>query len=124
MATEQNNTFINTFTGGMNTDSAYDTIKNNQYIYAVDLHPYDTSKVDSPNDIAAYGKYGVMTPVKYIVESITDGTSVISKFDADKTQRAIKVITAGDTNILIKLHKNYLYLYKVVASDKLPRYIW
>ena len=124
MATEQNNTFINTFTGGMNTDSAYDTIKNNQYIYAVDLRPYDTSKVDSPNDIAAYGKYGVMTPVKYIVESITDGTSVISKFDADKTQRAIKVITAGDTNILIKLHKNYLYLYKVVASDKLPRYIW
>lgn len=125
MATEQNNTFINTFTGGMNTDSAYDTIKNNQYIYAVDLRPYDTSKVNRPNDIAAYGKYGIMTPVKYRREYITnDGVSDISKFDADKTQRAIKVITAGDTNILIKLHKNYLYLYKVVASDKLPRYIW
>ena len=125
MATEQNNTFINTFTGGMNTDSAYDTIKNNQYIYAVDLRPYDTSKVNRPNDIAAYGKYGIMTPVKYRREYITnDGVSDISEFDADKTQRAIKVITAGDTNILIKLHKNYLYLYKVVASDKLPRYIW
>ena len=47
MATEQNNTFINTFTGGMNTDSAYDTIKNNQYIYAVNLRPYDTSTMDS-----------------------------------------------------------------------------
>jgi hypothetical protein len=71
MATEQNNTFINTFTGGMNTDSAYDTIKNNQYIYAVNLRPYGTSKINSYNDIAAYGKYGVMTPVKALNEDIT-----------------------------------------------------
>ena len=123
MATEQNNTFINTFTGGMNTDSAYDTIKNNQYIYAVNLRPYGTSKIYNSHDIAAYGKYGVMTPVKALNEDITSST-LMPKFDTDETQRIIKVITAGDTNILIKLYKNYLYLYKVVASDKLPRYIW
>lgn len=123
MATEQNNTFINTFTGGMNTDSAYDTIKNNQYIYAVNLRPYGTSKIYNSHDIAAYGKYGVMTPVKALNEDITSSTP-IPKFDTEETQRIIKVITAGDTNILIKLYKNYLYLYKVVASDKLPRYRW
>lgn len=123
MATEQNNTFINTFTGGMNTDSAYDTIKNNQYIYAVNLRPYGTSKIYNSHDIAAYGKYGVMTPVKALNEDITSSTP-IPKFDTEEIQRIIKVITAGDTNILIKLYKNYLYLYKVVASDKLPRYIW
>lgn len=123
MATEQNNTFINTFTGGMNTDSAYDTIKNNQYIYAVNLRPYGTSKIYNSHDIAAYGKYGVMTPVKALNEDITSSTP-IPKFDTEETKRIIKVITAGDTNILIKLYKNYLYLYKVVASDKLPRYIW
>lgn len=123
MATEQNNTFINTFTGGMNTDSAYDTIKNNQYIYAVNLRPYGTSKIYNSHDIAAYGKYGVMTPVKALNEDITSNTP-IPKFDTEETKRIIKVITAGDTNILIKLYKNYLYLYKVVASDKLPRYIW
>lgn len=129
MATEQNNTFINTFTGGMNTDSAYDTIKNNQYIYAINLRPYGTSKINSFNDIAAYGKYGVMTPVKYIFEDIEsvaiDEKIVMSnKFDSDTIQRAIKVITSGDTNILIKLWQNYIYLYKVEASNELPRYRW
>lgn len=124
MATEQNNTFINTFTGGMNTDSAYDTIKNNQYIYAVNLRPYGTSKINSFNDIAAYGKYGVMTPVKALNEGITYTTQIVPKFDDDKTQRIIKIITSGDTNILIKLHNNYIYLYKVEASDELPRYRW
>lgn len=124
MATEQNNTFINTFTGGMNTDSAYDTIKNNQYIYAVNLRPYGTSKINSVNDIAAYGKYGVMTPVKALNEDITYTTQIVPKFDDDKTQRIIKIITSGDTNILIKLHNNYIYLYKVEASDELPRYRW
>lgn len=123
MATEQNNTFINTFTGGMNTDSAYDTIKNNQYIYAVNLRPYGTSKIYNSHDIAAYGKYGVMTPVKALNEDITSSTP-IPKFDTEETQRIIKVITAGDTNILIKLYKNYLYLYKVEASNELPRYRW
>lgn len=123
MATEQNNTFINTFTGGMNTDSAYDTIKNNQYIYAVNLRPYGTSKIYNSNDIAAYGKYGVMTPVKALHEDIICDTEIIPKFD-DETRQIIKVITAGDTNVLIKLHENYIYLYKVVASDKLPRYVW
>lgn len=124
MATEQNNTFINTFTGGMNTDSAYDTIKNNQYIYAINLRPYGTSKINSFNDIAAYGKYGVMTPVKALNEDITYTTQIVPKFDDDKTQRIIKIITSGDTNILIKLHNNYIYLYKVEASDELPRYRW
>lgn len=124
MATEQNNTFINTFTGGMNTDSAYDTIKNNQYIYAVNLRPYGTSKIYNSNDIAAYGKYGVMTPVKALHEDIICDTELIPQFNTDETQRIIKVITAGDTNVLIKLYENYIYLYKVVASDKLPRYIW
>nr|DAN22350.1 MAG TPA_asm: hypothetical protein [Bacteriophage sp.] len=124
MATEQNNTFINTFTGGMNTDSAYDTIKNNQYIYAVNLRSYGTSKIYNSNDIAAYGKYGVMTPVKALHEDIICDTELIPQFNTDKTQRIIKVITAGDTNVLIKLHENYIYLYKVVASDKLPRYVW
>ena len=124
MATEQNNTFINTFTGGMNTDSAYDTIKNNQYIYAVNLRPYGTSKINSSNDIAAYGKYGVMTPVKALNEDITYTTQIVPKFDDDKTQRIIKIITSGDTNILIKLHNNYIYLYKVDASNELPRYRW
>ncbi|QOR57746.1 hypothetical protein [uncultured phage cr131_1] len=129
MATEQNNTFINTFTGGMNTDSAYDTIKNNQYIYAVNLRPYDTSTMDSLYDIAAYGKYGVMTPIHYIRENITpvaiDGkTAMGNKFDSDTIQRAIKVVTSGDANILIKLYKNYIYLYKVEASNELPRYRW
>lgn len=124
MATEQNNTFINTFTGGMNTDSAYDTIKNNQYIYAINLRPYSTSKINSFNDIAAYGKYGVMTPVKALNEDITYTTQIVPKFDDDKTQRIIKIITSGDTNILIKLHNNYIYLYKVEASDELPRYRW
>lgn len=124
MATEQNNTFINTFTGGMNTDSAYDTIKNNQYIYAVNLRPYGTSKIYNSNDIAAYGKYGVMTPVKALHEDVVCDTKIIPQFNTDETQRIIKVITAGDTNVLIKLHENYIYLYKVVASDKLPRYIW
>lgn len=124
MATEHNNTFINTFTGGMNTDSAYDTIKNNQYIYAVNLRPYGTSKIYNSNDIAAYGKYGVMTPVKALHEDVVCDTKIIPQFNTDETQRIIKVITAGDTNVLIKLHENYIYLYKVVASDKLPRYIW
>lgn len=119
MATEQNNTRINTFTDGMNTDVAYDSMKNSQYIYAINLRPYTTSKINGPQDIAAYGKYGVLTPV-YHTDNITfnDVYTEYKGFADIKPSTISKIITSGDINILIYIYKRLIYLYKISIPDE------
>lgn len=114
MATEQNNTRINTFTDGMNTDVAYDSMKNSQYIYAINLRPYTTSKINGPQDIAAYGKYGVLTPVYYTDNNLFNGTD--TKFTDIEQPTISKIITSGDINILIYIYKGCIYLYKISTT--------
>lgn len=119
MATEQNNTRINTFTDGMNTDVAYDSMKNSQYIYAINLRPYTTSKINGPQDIAAYGKYGVLTPV-YHTDNITfnDVYTGYKGFIDIKPSTISKIITSGDINILIYIYEGLIYLYKISIPDE------
>ena len=114
MATEQNNTRINTFTDGMNTDVAYDSMKNSQYIYAINLRPYTTSKINGPQDIAAYGKYGVLTPVYHTDINLFNGTD--TKFTDIEQPTISKIITSGDINILIYIYKGLIYLYKISTT--------
>ena len=113
MATEQNNTRINTFTDGMNTDVAYDSMKNSQYIYAINLRPYTTSKINGPQDIAAYGKYGVLTPV-YHTNNVFNGIDI--KFTNIEYPTISKIVTSGDINILIYIYKGLIYLYKISTT--------
>ena len=119
MATEQNNTRINTFTDGMNTDVAYDSMKNSQYIYAINLRPYATSKINGPQDIAAYGKYGVLTPVYHTDNNtFNDVYTKYTGFTDTKPSTISKIITSGDINILIYIHKGLIYLYKISIPDE------
>lgn len=117
MATEQNNTRINTFTDGMNTDVAYDSMKNSQYIYAINLRPYTTSKINGPQDIAAYGKYGVLTPVYHTDNNLFNDVDTESKQFTDIKQATIsKIITSGDINILIYIYNGCIYLYRISTT--------
>lgn len=128
MATEQNNTRINTFTDGMNTDVAYDSMKNSQYIYAINLRPYTTSKINGPQDIAAYGKYGVLTPVYHTdgnlfvdlndLPTYKDEKGEIKPVNFIKRSTISKIITSGDINILIYIQKGCIYLYKISTTVK------
>lgn len=119
MATEQNNTRINTFTDGMNTDVAYDSMKNSQYIYAINLRPYTTSKINGPQDIAAYGKYGVLTPVYHTDNNqFNDVDTEYKKFTDIKPSTISKIITSGDINILIYIYKGLIYLYRISIPDE------
>lgn len=119
MATEQNNTRINTFTDGMNTDVAYDSMKNSQYIYAINLRPYTTSKINGPQDIAAYGKYGVLTPVYHTDNNpFNDVYTEYTGFTDIKPSTISKIITSGDINILIYIYKGLIYLYKISTPDE------
>lgn len=119
MATEQNNTRINTFTDGMNTDVAYDSMKNSQYIYAINLRPYTTSKINGPQDIAAYGKYGVLTPVYHTDNNaFKDVYTEYKGFTDIKPSTISKIITSGDINILIYIYKGLIYLYKISIPDE------
>lgn len=119
MATEQNNTRINTFTDGMNTDVAYDSMKNSQYIYAINLRPYTTSKINGPQDIAAYGKYGVLTPVYHTDNNtFNDVYTEYKGFTDIKPSTISKIITSGDINILIYIYEGLIYLYKISIPDE------
>lgn len=119
MATEQNNTRINTFTDGMNTDVAYDSMKNSQYIYAINLRPYTTSKINGPQDIAAYGKYGVLTPVYHTDNNaFKDVYTEYKGFTDIKPSTISKIITSGDINILIYIYEGLIYLYKISIPDE------
>lgn len=119
MATEQNNTRINTFTDGMNTDVAYDSMKNSQYIYAINLRPYTTSKINGPQDIAAYGKYGVLTPVYHTDNNtFNDIYTGYKGFTDIKPSTISKIITSGDINILIYIYKGLIYLYRISIPNE------
>lgn len=62
MDTEQNNIQLNTFTGGMNSDTSLDMIKSDQYVFGQNIRITKNAQINS--DIKARDTEGLLNPVE------------------------------------------------------------
>lgn len=107
MATNQN-AHVNTFTGGMNTDTGYDMIKNDQYVMSINNRVTTTKYTTSVDDSYSNQKKGLLAPV--CVEGLTytltaASTDAIQSYNYIDQDHIYKILTSGETSII--LYKNY-----------------
>lgn len=112
MATNQN-VHVNTFSGGMNTDTSYINMKNEQYTMAINTR-VSTVKYDDTTFDETYSnqKENILAPVqvgeyKYYLTTDPDSVSLLKNdYLLIKEDYIYKILTSGDTNII--LYKNYI----------------
>lgn len=111
MATNQN-VHVNTFSGGMNTDTSYINMKNEQYTMAINTR-VSTVKYDNTTFDETYSnqKENILAPVQVgeYQYYLTADPDLISPLNGDlsiKENYIYKILTSGDTNII--LYKNYI----------------
>lgn len=109
MATNQN-VHVNTFSGGMNTDTSYINMKNEQYTMAINTR-VSTVKYDNTTFDETYSnqKENVLAPVQvgenqYCLTA--DPIDQIKDYLSIKENYIYKILTSGDTNVI--LYKNYI----------------
>lgn len=109
MATNQN-VHVNTFSGGMNTDTSYINMKNEQYTMAINTR-VSTVKYDNTTFDETYSnqKENVLAPVQvgenqYCLTA--DPIDQIKDYLLIKENHIYKILTSGDTNVI--LYKNYI----------------
>lgn len=112
MATNQN-VHVNTFSGGMNTDTSYINMKNEQYTMAINTR-VSTVKYDDTTFDETYSnqKENILAPVqvgeyKYYLTTDPDSVSLLKNdYLLIKEDCIYKILISGDTNII--LYKNYI----------------
>ena len=62
MVINENNTHINSFTKGMNSDTAYDQIQNSQYTFAKNIRITKNQSLGGASDYSTL-REGIVTPV-------------------------------------------------------------
>lgn len=109
MATNQN-VHVNTFSGGMNTDTSYINMKNEQYTMAINTR-VSTVKYDNTTFDETYSnqKENVLAPVQvgenqYCLTA--DPIDQIKDYLSIKENYIYKILTSGDTNVI--LYKNHI----------------
>ena len=115
MATNQN-VHVNTFSGGMNTDTSYINMKNEQYTMAINTR-VSTVKYDNTTFDETYSnqKENILAPVQvgeyqyYLTADFTpqiDPTPQEYNYLSIKENYIYKILTSNDTSII--LYKNYI----------------
>lgn len=116
MDTNQN-LHINTFVEGMNTDTAFDSIKSTQYLFGLNIRS-TAIETDMQTDRNSFEKKGLLSPIytnKYDFHN-TDETTY-KKFNVHYTNDYFyKIINSGDTNVLLFKESKDLCIYKLIKQ--------
>ena len=116
MDTNQN-LHINTFVEGMNTDTAFDSIKSTQYLFGLNIRS-TAIETDMQTNRNSFEKKGLLSPIytnKYDFH-VPDPTNVntYNKFNVDSANDYFyKIINSGDINILLFKKSEDLQLYYI-----------
>lgn len=111
MDTNQN-THINVFSGGMNTDTSYDNIKNQQYTMAINARISTTEyNVRDVDRTYSNQKENILAPVyvgkgTYHITADPVNLAEQNKYLSINENYIYKILTSNDTNII--LYKNYI----------------
>lgn len=121
MDTNQN-LHINTFVEGMNTDTAFDSIKSTQYLFGLNIRS-TAIETDMQTDRNSFEKKGLLSPIytnKYDFR-VSDPTNVntYNKFNVDSTNGDYfyKIINSGDINVLLFKESKDLCIYKLIKQS-------
>lgn len=121
MDTNQN-LHINTFVEGMNTDTAFDSIKSTQYLFGLNIRS-TAIETDMQTDRNSFEKKGLLSPIytnKYdfrVPDPINVNT--YNKFNVNSTNGDYfyKIINSGDINILLFKESKDLCIYKLIKQS-------
>lgn len=121
MDTNQN-LHINTFVEGMNTDTAFDSIKSTQYLFGLNIRS-TAIETDMQTDRNSFEKKGLLSPIytnKYDFH-VPDPTNVntYNKFNVNSTNGDYfyKIINSGDINVLLFKERKDLCIYKLIKQS-------
>lgn len=119
MDTNQN-LHINTFVEGMNTDTAFDSIKSTQYLFGLNIRS-TAIETDMQTDRNSFEKKGLLSPIytnKYDFQDPTN-TTTYNKFDVNSANGDYfyKIINSGDINVLLFKKSKDLYIYKLIKQS-------
>lgn len=121
MDTNQN-IHVNTFTGGMNTDQSYDSIKENEYTLAVNLRA-TTNKYNN-DELFANQKEGLLTPITTNQQILNTEYLYDGKLSNNETEKVkilgsniLKSLYSGNINIILyRSIQNYICVGKISGN--------
>lgn len=116
------NLHVNTFVEGMNTDTAFDSIKSTQYLFGLNIRS-TAIETDMQTDRNSFEKKGLLSPIytnKYDFH-VPDPTNVntYNKFNVDSANGDYfyKIINSGDINVLLFKESKDLCIYKLIKQS-------
>lgn len=108
MATNQNNIHINSFSKGMNTDTSFDMVGNEQYVFGQNIRI--TANALLQGVIDSNNKEGIITPVP-------SGQSGHGTFDEAAQKSILAVSALGNIGAIIVKDANHWYIYRVDCNN-------
>lgn len=113
MATDQNNNiFINEFKGGMNSDTSYDSLQNNQYIFGKNIRITNNTLLNKAED--SNSKEGILCPI--------DSGEIVNDYGIP--QNGVRILaTASIDNIgaiIVKDSDEFWHIYRVKEGKFQP----
>ena len=119
MDTNQN-LHVNTFVEGMNTDTAFDSIKSTQYLFGLNVRS-TAIETDMQTTRNSFEKKGLLSPIYTNKYDFQDPTNITTyyKFDVNSTNGDYfyKIINSGDINVLLFKKSKNLYIYKLIKQS-------
>lgn len=109
MVTNENNSYINSFTKGMNSDTAFDQIDNAQYIYGQNIRITKNQLLSSSGDYSSVHE-GIVTPVPSGVDLSSLSLNV-------PNQRIIAVCSVDQIAIVVTTNGIDLYVWKFTVDE-------
>lgn len=110
MVTNENNSYINSFTKGMNSDTAFDQINNAQYIYGQNIRITKNQLLSSSGDYSSVHE-GIVTPVPSGVDLSSLSLNV-------PNQRIIAVCSVDQIAIVVSTNGSDLYVWKFTVNEE------
>ena len=121
MVINENNTYTNSFTKGMNSDGAYDQIQNTQYTYATNVRVAKNQTLGENQNASRHE--GVVAPVLKGVVPGTESTDLL------RFGNIIAVDTVDNICTIVTSQDNTIHVYRVDINEaantaKWIKHIW
>ena len=113
MVINQNNSHINSFTKGMNSDSAYDQIDNSQYVYGQNVRITKNQLLGGAGDYSTVHE-GIITPVP---SGMDIDMSQFTDYSNNGEQEILAVDSVDDLGTIITTNGTNLIVYRIVIKD-------
>lgn len=120
MATEQNNIQVNTFTGGMNSDTSLDMVKAEQYVFGQNIRITKNALLNACVD--ANNTEGIVTPIpegKLITSSVLDQNISTESVKNLTVPKGTILATASLNNIgaIVMAYEDKWSVYKITIDE-------